>query len=106
MMGLREKTCFVRGKWISFSREKIEETFNLNERKNGSKFKRLMEEPDYQKIVDLLIGGKAKWSDTRKNPYESIALLYLLNPFTIQTPQYNKREGGDTLVCYLEGIQI
>ena len=73
MVGLREKTCYVRGKWISFSREKIDETFNLNERKNGSKFKRLVEEPDYQKIVDLLIDGKGKWSSQRKNPHESIA---------------------------------
>ena len=60
MVELREKTCYVRGKWISFSREKIDENFNLNERKNGSKFKRLVEEPDYQKIVDLLIDGKGK----------------------------------------------
>ena len=33
MLGLREKTCYVRGKWISFSREKMDETFNLKERK-------------------------------------------------------------------------
>ena len=53
ILGLREKTCYVRGKWISFHKEKIDETFNLKERKNGSKFKKLLEEPDYQKIVDL-----------------------------------------------------
>ena len=33
MLGLREKTCYIRGKWISFSREKIDETFNIKERK-------------------------------------------------------------------------
>ena len=60
MLGVRDKTCFVRGKWISFSREKIDETFNLKERKNGSKFKRLLKEPYYQKIVDLLTDGKRK----------------------------------------------
>ena len=56
MVGLREKTCYVRGKWILFSREKIVEkrleTFNLKERKNGSKFKKLLEYLDYQKIVE------------------------------------------------------
>ena len=72
MVGLREKTCYIRGKWISFSREKIDETFNLNERKNGSEFKRLVKEPYYQNIVDLLTNGKGKWSSTRKNPHESI----------------------------------
>ena len=52
--------------------EKIDETFYLNERKNGSKFKRLVKEPDFQKIVDLLTDGKGKWNVTRKNPHESI----------------------------------
>ena len=73
MVGLREKTCFAKGQWISFSKEKIDETFNLKERKNGSKFKRLVKDPDYQKILDLLTDGKGKWSSTRKNPHESIA---------------------------------
>ena len=64
---------YVRGQWISFSREEINQTFNLNERKNGSKFKRLVKEPNFQKIVDLLTNGKGKWNSTRKNPHESIA---------------------------------
>ena len=41
-----------------FNREKIDENFNLKERKNGSKFKKLVKEPNYQKIVDLLTDGK------------------------------------------------
>ena len=45
MVGIKEKIVYVIGQWISFSREKIDETFNLNERKNGSKFKRLVKEP-------------------------------------------------------------
>ena len=72
MVGLREKTCFVRGQWISFSKKKRYETFNLKERKNGSKFKRLVKEPDYQKVVDLLTDRKGKWNSTRKNPHESL----------------------------------
>ena len=45
---------YVRGKWISFSREKINETFNLKEQKDGSKFNKLLKDPKYHKIVDLL----------------------------------------------------
>ena len=41
--------------------------------KNGSKFKKLVKEPDFQKIVDLLIADKGKWNATRKNSHESIA---------------------------------
>ena len=73
MVGMKDKTVYVRGKWISFNREQIDQTYNLQEKKNGSKFKKLVKEPDFQKIVDLLTDGKGKWSATRKNPQESIA---------------------------------
>ena len=42
MVGMREKIVYVRGEWISFSREKINETFNLKKKKDGSKFKKLL----------------------------------------------------------------
>ena len=42
IVGLREKTCYVGGKWISFSKEKINETFNLKELKDGSKFNKFL----------------------------------------------------------------
>ena len=64
MVGMKDKTVYVRGKWISFSREKIDQTY---------KFKKLVKEPDFQKIVGLLIEGKRKWNTNRKNPHESIA---------------------------------
>ena len=73
MVGMKEKTVYVRGTWISLSRENTDQSFNLNERKNGSKFKKLVKEPDFRKIVDLLTDGKGKWNATRNNPHESIA---------------------------------
>ena len=63
----------VRGKSISFNRETINETFNLKVRKDWSKFKKLLKELEYQKIVDLLTDEKGKWKATRKTPHESIA---------------------------------
>ena len=47
MVGMKDKTVYIRGKWISFSREQIDQTYNLHERKNGSKFKKLVKEPDF-----------------------------------------------------------
>ena len=47
IVGMKDKTVYVRGKWISFSREQIDQTYNLHERKNGSKFKKLVKEPDF-----------------------------------------------------------
>ena len=73
MVGVKGKKVCVKGKWISFSREMIKETFNLKVRKDGSKFKKLLKEIKYQKIVDLLTCGKRKLRATRKTPHESIA---------------------------------
>ena len=73
MVGMKDKSVYVRGKWIPFSREHIDQTYNLHERKNGSKFKKLVKEPDFQKIVYLLTDGKGKWNSTQKNSHESIA---------------------------------
>ena len=73
MVGMKDNIIYVRGKWISFRREDIDQSFNLNEVKIDSKFKKLVKEPDFQKIVDLLTEGKGKWNATRKNPHESIA---------------------------------
>ena len=58
MVGMKDKTVYVRGKWISFNREQIDQTYNLLEMKNGSEFKKLVKEPDFQTIVDLLTSGK------------------------------------------------
>ena len=63
---------YVRGKWIDFSKETINELFNLKVQRDGLKFKRLLKEPEYQKIVDLLTSGKGKWKATKKTLYESI----------------------------------
>ena len=34
--------------------------------------KKLLREPNHEKIVDFLTTGKGKWSSTKKNPHESI----------------------------------
>ena len=80
MVRMKDKTIYIIGKWISFSKEQINHTYNLQEKNNGSKFKRLMEAPNYQKIIDLLTDGKGKWNATMKNPHESIARGALTEP--------------------------
>ena len=80
MVGIKYKAVYVRGKWISFGKEQIDQTYNLQARKNGSKFKGLVEALDYQKIVNLLTDGKGKWNATRMNPHESISRGALTEP--------------------------
>ena len=66
------KKEYVKGKWIDFRKEKINGLFNVKVQKDGSKFKRLLKEPKYQKIVDLLTVKKGKWKAIKKTLYESI----------------------------------
>ena len=72
MVGKKENMCYVRGKWISFDIEEINNKFNLKELNDGSKFKKLQKDLDYKKIVKLLMIGKGKWNSTMKNPFDSI----------------------------------
>ena len=73
MVRTNDKAVYVRERWVSFSREQINQTFNLKERMDRSKVKRLVEERNFQEIIDLLTDGKGKWNATRKNSHESIA---------------------------------
>ena len=74
MVEEKGKKVYVRGKWIDLSKETINEIFNLKVQKDGSKFKRLLKEPEYQKIMSLLTGGRGKWKATKKTLYESIVI--------------------------------
>ena len=68
------KKVYVRGHWIDFNKERINMLFNLKVQKDGSKFKKLLKEPAYQKIVNLLAAGKGKLKRTKKTLYKSISI--------------------------------
>ena len=72
MVGMREDTLYVQGVWVPFGHKRINEMFKLKKLKNGSKFKKLVENPDHEKIIDLLTTGQGKWEATRKNPHYAI----------------------------------
>ena len=73
MVDRKETKCYVRGKWVSFHRDKINKLLKLGKLKDGSKFKELMKNPDYKKILKVLAVGKEEWKGNKKTPYESIA---------------------------------
>ena len=67
------RKVYVKGNWTNFRKETINGLFNPKVQKDGSKFKRLLKEPEYQKIVDLLTAEKGQWKATKKSLYESIS---------------------------------
>ena len=62
----------MRGVWVRFGHRRINEMFQLRELKHGSKYKKLVENPNYEKILNLLTAGKGKWEATKKNPHYEI----------------------------------
>ena len=72
MMDMKEDSVFVRGIWVPMVYERINEVLQIKDPKNGSKYKKLLREPNHEKIVNFLTAGKGKWSSTKKNPHESI----------------------------------
>ena len=51
--------------------ERINEVLQIKDPKNGSKYKKLLREPNHEKIVDFLMARKGKWSSIKKNPHVS-----------------------------------
>ena len=112
------KKVYVRGHWIDFSKERINMLFNLKVQKDGSKFKKLLKEPDYQKIVDLLTAGKGKWKGTKKTLYKSISRgdlteqakvwFYFINSILLPSKHLStvKRDEAILLYALLKGYII
>ena len=70
-VGMKDDSVFVRGVWVPFDDRSINEMFKLRDYKHGSKYKKLLESPNYEKIVNLLTGGEGKWEVTKKNPHHA-----------------------------------
>ena len=72
MGGMKEDLVYVRGVWVPFGDRRINEMFKLRDLKHRSKSKKLVENPNYEKILSLLTGGEGKWEVTKKNPHHAI----------------------------------
>ena len=72
MVDMKEDSVCIRGIRVPMGHERINEVFKIKDPKNGSKYKKLLKEPNHEKIVEFLTVGKGKWNATKKNPHESI----------------------------------
>ena len=109
MVVVKGKKVCVRQKLISFSREMINENFNLNVKKYGSKFKKLLKEQEFQKIVDLLIGEKGKCKATRKTSDEKAKVcFYFVSSVLLPSKQLSTVRKNEAIVLYalLKGYKI
>ena len=72
MVGMKDDSVYVRGVWVSLNDRRINEVFKLRDFEHGSKYKKLLENPNYKKIVKRLTGEEGKWEVTKKNPHHAI----------------------------------
>ena len=52
---------YVRGVWVPYRAESINEIYAMEGQKHGSKYKRLTDRPNREKIARRLTEGKVKW---------------------------------------------
>ena len=72
MLGMKDNSIYVRGVWVPFDDRRINEVFKLRYFKHGSKYKKLLENPNYKKIVNRLTGREGKWEVIKTNPHHAI----------------------------------
>ena len=60
MIDMKEDAEYARGVWVPMGHERINEVLQIKDPKNGFKYKKLIREPNHEKIMDFLTSGKGK----------------------------------------------
>ena len=61
LVGRKENSIFVRGVWVPYGAETINAMYGMESQKHGSKYKKIADSPNREKIARRLTGGKVKW---------------------------------------------
>ena len=61
LVGRKENSVFVRGVWVPYGAETINTMYDMEGQKHGSKYKKLADNPNREKIARRLTNGKVKW---------------------------------------------
>ena len=65
LVGRKENSVFVRGVWVPYGAETINEMYGMEGQKHGSKYKKIADSPNRAKIARRLTNGKVKWGQGR-----------------------------------------
>ena len=68
LVGRKDNTLFVRGVWVPYGAKAINQVYGMVGHKHGSKFKKLLENPDLKKIAEKLTNGKAQLGQEKGGP--------------------------------------
>ena len=65
LVGRKENSVYVRGVWVPYGAETINEMYGMEGQKHGSKYKKIADNPNREKIARNLIDDKVKWGQGR-----------------------------------------
>ena len=65
LVGRKENSVFVRGVWVPYGAETINAMYGMEGQKHGSKYKKIAENPDREKIARRLTNGRVKWGQSQ-----------------------------------------
>ena len=68
LVGRKDNTIYVRGVWVPYGAQAINQVYGMAGHKHGSKFKKLLENPDLKKIAEKLTDGKAQLRQEKGGP--------------------------------------
>ena len=60
MVGRKDNSVYVRGVWVPYGAETINEMYGMEGQKHGSKYKKIVDNPNSEKIARKLTNGKVK----------------------------------------------
>ena len=65
LVGKKDNSVYVRGVWVPYGAETINEMYGMEGQKHGSKYKKIIDNPNREKITRKLTDGKVKWGQGR-----------------------------------------
>ena len=65
LVGRKENSVYVSGVWVPYGADTINEMYGIEGKKHGSKYKKIADNPNREKIARKLTDGKVKWGQER-----------------------------------------
>ena len=117
LVGRKDYTVYVRGVWVPYGAQAINQVYGMAGQKQGSKFKKLLENSNLKKIAEKLADGKAQLRQEKGGPKtlnrgsltkEAKVLFYFLASVLVPTRHLSTVREQEAVMLYaiLKGYKI
>ena len=113
LVGRKENSVFVRGVWVPYRDETINVKYGMEGQKHGSKYKKIANIPNREKIARRLTDGKVKWGQGRGEKRiinrgdlteDANVWFYILASVLYQACLHSKRTRSNHSLCHTERL--